>query len=212
LRKKVRDVATSWTTPKTLIESDTFKKTGRISDGLGDDRHLNTAVLSDNPAVWLSNRNFHQAHVDGNGTNVVNDPTVRPDPTKLCFPNLDGSVSNLTTTRGQTVANAGALGFPNILGEIDRTWTTTNRFGGSVQVASSERVFDHGNNFTLGVSIDRGLVQFSSTSELGTVSANQFPTVQGFGLFIDQPSGDVAPVGLAQRRSIPACTRPTPST
>jgi hypothetical protein len=31
---------------------------------------------------------------------------------------------------------------------------------------------------------------------LGTVNANQFPTVQGFGLFIDQPSGDVAPVGL----------------
>ena len=31
---------------------------------------------------------------------------------------------------------------------------------------------------------------------MGTVNANQFPTVQGFGLFIDQPSGDVAPVGL----------------
>ena len=141
-------------------------------------------------------RNFRQAHVDGNGTDVTNDPTACPDPTKLCFPNLDGSVSNLTTTRGQTVPNAGVLGFPSILGEIDRTWTTTNSFGGSVQVASSEQVFDHGNNFTLGLSIDRGLVQFSSTSELGTVNANQFPLVQGVGLFIDQPSGDVAPVGL----------------
>jgi opacity protein-like surface antigen len=48
----------------------------------------------------------------------------------------------------------------------------------------------------LGLSIDRGLVQFSSTSELGTVNANQFPTVQGVGLFIDQPSGDLAPAGL----------------
>ena len=157
-------------------------------------------------------RNFHQAHVDGNGTDVTNDPTVCPDPTMLCFPNLDGSVSNLTTTRGQPVPNAGALGDPNILGEIDRTWTTTNSFGGSVQVASSEQIFGHGNNFTLGLSIDRGLVQFSSTSELGTVNANQFPTVQGFGLFIDQPSGDVAPVGLGARRSTPACTRPTPLT
>jgi len=46
------------------------------------------------------------------------------------------------------------------------------------------------------MSIDRGLVQFSTTSELGTVNANQFPFVQGSGLFIDQPSGDVAPVGL----------------
>jgi iron complex outermembrane receptor protein len=46
------------------------------------------------------------------------------------------------------------------------------------------------------LSIDRGLVQFSSTSELGTVNVNQFPLVQGVGVFIDQPSGDVAPVGL----------------
>jgi iron complex outermembrane receptor protein len=65
-----------------------------------------------------------------------------------------------------------------------------------VQAASSEQIFGHGNNFTIGLSIDRGLVQFSSTSELGTVNANQFPLVQGVGLFIDQPSGDLAPVGL----------------
>ena len=75
-------------------------------------------------------RNFQQAHVDGNGTNATNDPTVCPDPTLLCFPNLDGTVSNLTTTRGQTVSNSGALGFPSVLGEIDRTWTNTNSFGG----------------------------------------------------------------------------------
>jgi iron complex outermembrane recepter protein len=141
-------------------------------------------------------RNFQQSHVDGNGTNASNDPTVCPDPTLLCFPNLDGTVSNLTTTRGQTVSNSGALGFPSVLGEIDRTWTTTNSFGGTVQAATSERIFGHNNNLTVGLSLDRGLVQFSTTSELGTVNANQFPTVQGFGFFINQPSGDVAPVGL----------------
>jgi iron complex outermembrane recepter protein len=141
-------------------------------------------------------RNFRQSHVDGNGTNASNDPTVCPDPTLLCFPNLDGSVSNLTTIRGQTVANAGALGFPSVLGEIDRTWTTTNSFGGTVQAATSERLFGHNNNLTMGLSVDRGLVQFSTTSELGTVNANQFPTVEGSGFFINQPSGDVAPVGL----------------
>ena len=141
-------------------------------------------------------RNYHQAHVDGNGTDASNNPTVCPDPTLLCFPNLDGTLSNLTTTRGQIVPNSGALGFPNILGEIDRTWTTTNSFGGSVQAASSDKVFGLENNFTMGLSVDRGLVQFASTSELGTVNADQFPTVVGSGLFIDQPSGDVAPVGL----------------
>ena len=141
-------------------------------------------------------RDYHQAHVDGNNTNAVNDPTVCPDPTLLCFPNLDGTVSNLTTTRVQTIPNSGALGFPNILAEIDRTWTATNSFGGSVQAASSEKVFGLENNFVIGLSVDRGLVQFATTSELGTDNAGQFPTVQGFGLFIDQPSGDVAPVGL----------------
>jgi hypothetical protein len=57
-------------------------------------------------------------------------------------------------------------------------------------------VFGHENNFTIGLSIDRGLVQFSTTSELGSDNANTFPTVVGSGFFINQPSGDVAPVGL----------------
>jgi iron complex outermembrane recepter protein len=137
-------------------------------------------------------RDFHQAHVDGNGTNAQN--TGCPDPTVLCFPNLNGTLSNLVTTTGQTVPASGLLG-TGVLGEIDRTWTTTNSFGGSAQAASSAKVFDHDNNFVVGMSLDRGLVQFSTTSELGTISGNP-PLVQGSGLFIDQPSGDVAPVGL----------------
>jgi iron complex outermembrane recepter protein len=138
-------------------------------------------------------RNFQQSHVDGNGTDAQNSGCA--DPTVLCFPNLDGTLSNLTTTRGQTVPATGVLG-TSVLGEIDRTWTTTNSFGGSLQAASSEKVFGHENNVTMGLSVDRGLVQFSTTSELGTANADQFPFVQGVGLFIDQPSGDVAPVGL----------------
>jgi iron complex outermembrane receptor protein len=138
-------------------------------------------------------RNFQQSHVDGNGTDAQNSGC--PNPAVLCFPTLSGALTNLVTTSGQTVPATGALG-SSILGEIDRTWTTTNSFGGSTQVASSAKLFDHGNNFVVGVSLDRGLVQFSTTSELGTVNANQFPTLQGFGFFINQPSGDVAPVGL----------------
>ena len=138
-------------------------------------------------------RNFNQAHVDANGTDAQN--TGCPNPAVLCFPNLNGTFSNLVTTNGQTAPATGLLG-SSILGEIDRTWTTTNSFGGSLQAASSAKLFGHDNNFVVGFSIDRGLVQFSTTSELGTINANQFPFVQGNGLFIDQPSGDVAPVGL----------------
>src|SRR3984957_11369350 len=137
-------------------------------------------------------RGFWQSHVDGNGT----DATPCPAPsTVLCFPNLDGSTSPLFTTGGQTVDATGILG-SSVLGEIDRTWTSTNSFGGTVQGASSEKIFGHDNNFVLGMSLDRGLVQFTTTSELGTINADQFPTVAGTGLYIDQPSGDVAPVRL----------------
>jgi len=138
-------------------------------------------------------RGFSQNHVDGNGTDAQN--TGCPDPTVLCFPNLDGTLVDLITTNGTTVPATGALA-TSILGEIDRTSTASTSFGGSFQVASSDKLFGHGNNVTVGVSIDRGLVHFSSTSELGTVNADQFPVVQGTGIFIDMPSGDVAPVGL----------------
>jgi iron complex outermembrane receptor protein len=138
-------------------------------------------------------RNYRQAHVDGNPTNAMNSGC--PDPNVLCYPNLDGSLSDLMTTRGQTVPASGTLG-TSFLGEIDRTWTTTNSLGGSAQASSAEKVFGHENNFTIGLSVDRGLVQFAETSELGTNNADQFPFTQGDGLFIDQPSGDNAPVGL----------------
>ena len=140
-------------------------------------------------------RDYWQSHVDGNNTSASNDPTVCPDPTLLCFPNLDRTYSNLITTSGSTVPNTGVLG-SSVLGEIDRTWTSTNSYGGTLQMASSERLFGHDNNFVVGMSVDRGLVHFTSTSELGTVNADQFPLVVGTGIFIDQPSGDLAPVRL----------------
>ena len=138
-------------------------------------------------------RAFRQSHVDGNATAAQNSGC--PDPAVLCFSNLNGTLSNLITTTGQTVPASGLLG-SSVLGEIDRTFTATNSFGGLAQAATAETLFGHGNNFVAGMSVDRGLVQFSSSSELGTINANQFPFVQGTGLFIDQPSGDVAPVGL----------------
>jgi iron complex outermembrane receptor protein len=138
-------------------------------------------------------RGFWQSHTDGNGTDAQNSGC--PDPTLLCFPDINGNLPPLTTIGGSTVPATGALG-SSVLGEIDRTWTSTNSFGGSLQAASSERLLGHDNNFAVGASVDRGLVQFTTTSELGTIDADQFPSVVGTGLFIDRPSGDVAPVRL----------------
>ena len=66
-------------------------------------------------------------------------PGDRPNPVLICFPNLDGTVVEPEDDRGQTVPNDRFPRHRSVLGEIDRTWTTTNSFGGSVQAASSEK-------------------------------------------------------------------------
>jgi iron complex outermembrane recepter protein len=152
-------------------------------------------------------RHYTEAHVDGNGTSTDNSASCGTTPSGtpvLCFDNPVGPPTPLVTTVGGNVPNSGVLcgsanpscTSPNTLGEIDRGWRTTNSFGGSVQVASSEQVFGHDNNFVIGTSVDRGLTQFTTTSELGTINANEFPNVYGDGIFIDNSSGGVAPVGL----------------
>jgi len=141
-------------------------------------------------------RGYWQRHVDGNGTEASN--TDCPDPDFLCFPNLDGTVSNLIGLNGLPVPATGVLA-TSVLGQIDRTSTATNGFGGTLQAATTAKVLDHDNRFVWGVSVDQGHVNFDTSSELGTINADQFPFVQGVGVFINQPSGDVAPVGLVSR-------------
>ena len=46
----------------------------------------------------------------------------------------------------------------------------------------------------MGMSLDRGLTNFTATSELGTIDQNLF--VQGTGVYINQPGDDIAPVNL----------------
>jgi iron complex outermembrane receptor protein len=139
-------------------------------------------------------RGFWQRHVDANTTDAQNNGC--PDPTFVCFPDLMGNLTNLTTTNGQPVPAAGPLAAPNVLGEIDRTWTTTNSYGGSLQATSTDKVAGHNNHLVIGTSVDRGHVQFTANSELGTINQDQFPFVYGTGVIIDQPSGDLAPVSL----------------
>jgi iron complex outermembrane recepter protein len=141
-------------------------------------------------------RGFWQKHVDGNATDAQNDGC--PDPAFLCFPDINGNLSNLTGLNGQPVPNAGVLA-NSVLGQIDRTSTATNSFGGSLQGATSEKIFGLNNRFVMGASIDNGRVNFGSISELGTVNQDQFPFVNGTGVYINQPAGDVAPVGLLSR-------------
>src|SRR5262249_23019501 len=84
---------------------------------------------------------------------------------------------------------------PNaFLGEIDRNWTQTNSFGGSLQATSTSKVWGHDNHVVVGASFDNGRTRFNGTSELGTIDQNFFVT--GTGVFIDQPAADITPVNL----------------
>src|SRR5262249_44850362 len=159
-----------------------------------------TASASLNPTDKLSlqgllyYRGCWQRHVDGNATRAQTDGC--PDPAFLCLPDLNGNLNPLISTNGQPVPAAGPLAAPNVLGEIDRTSTATNGYGGSVQATITEKVFGRDNHLVMGTTLDRGRVKFASTAELGVVNADQFPFVTGTGVIIDQPSGDVAPVSL----------------
>ena len=137
-------------------------------------------------------RGFWQHHVDGNPTNAQN--TGCPDPAFLCFPNLNGGLSNLIGFNGLPVPATPFLA-NSVLGEIDRSSTAANSFGGSFQAATTAKIFGHDNRFVIGASVDQGNVQYNVLSELGTINADQWPFVNGVGIFINQPSGDVAPVG-----------------
>jgi iron complex outermembrane recepter protein len=131
-------------------------------------------------------RGYWQAHVDGNGTDAQPcDPALLPG--QLCIGD-GGTPININYPVFNTLPASG------FLGELDRNWTSTYSFGGTVQATSTQKFLGHDNHFVMGMSLDRGLTNFTATSELGTIDQNLF--VQGTGVYIDQPGADIAPVNL----------------
>jgi iron complex outermembrane receptor protein len=131
-------------------------------------------------------RGFWQHHFDANTTSAQ----ICGDPTLLC---LGDGTTPLLGNNGVQLANF--LSPTGVLGEIDRTFTTANSFGGSAQATSTAKVVDHDNHVVVGASVDHGIVQFTGTSELGTIGSDLFVT--GTGVIINQANaGGVGPVGL----------------
>jgi iron complex outermembrane receptor protein len=132
-------------------------------------------------------RGFWQSHVDGNITEAR---ACDPDGALaglLCFNNPN---TPLLALGGVNIADA----FGPNLGQLDRTWTAANSYGGSVQGTGNGQVLGHDNHLVVGMSLDRGRVQFNGNSELGTIDQNLFVT--GTGVIIQQAAGDLAPVSL----------------
>ena len=132
-------------------------------------------------------RGFWQSHVDGNGTDAQPCDPAGVLAGQLC-------IGDGTTPINQNYPVIDKISPNAFLGEIDRNWTATNGFGGTAQATSSAKFLDHDNHFVAGVSVDRGLTQFTGNSELGTIDQNLFVT--GTGVYIDQPAADIRPVSL----------------
>src|SRR5215475_13748737 len=123
-------------------------------------------------------RGFWQSHNDGNGTNA----TSCDDGTNLCLNDTADPMAN-GVIKGVTTPNP----FGNaILGENDRNWVSTNTFGGTAQLASTNKVLEHDNHFIIGASVDHGYTQFTASSELGVMDP-QTLFIQGMGIFINNP-------------------------
>jgi iron complex outermembrane recepter protein len=160
--------------------------------------HLQLAFLQAN-AKWTPSdtfsvqansyfRSYRSAHVDGNGTNAQACDAGGPLGGQLC-------IGDGVTPLNQNAAVLNTLPANAALGEIDRNWTKSNSYGGSLQATSTSQLFGHDNHFVVGTSVDRGQTQFRTSAELGTVDQTFFVT--GTGVFIDQPAADDTPVNLA---------------
>lgn len=129
-------------------------------------------------------RSFRQAHLDGNAADVERCSNASSFPNKLCLQD-DGFPRPLPLTaafRDQFVIldqnnnpvpcapGAGNTCATVPYGTLDRTNTDTMTVGASAQATNDARLFDHGNRFTIGGSIDHSWSNFTSSSTLGFIN------------------------------------------
>jgi iron complex outermembrane recepter protein len=136
-------------------------------------------------------RQLWQQHIDGNSTDAQS-CTAAVLAGQLCIG--DGA-----TPLNQNMPVFDTFPPGTALGEIDRNWTASGSYGGTLQATSTGRLFDRDNHFVVGASYDRGNTQFTAGSELGTISGNLFVT--GTGVFIDQPLAGLTPVSLQSKNT-----------
>jgi iron complex outermembrane receptor protein len=152
-------------------------------------------MLSEN---WTLQGNFYarsykQAHLDGNGADVERCSNASSFPNRLCLED-DGFPRPSPVTpafRNQFVIldqnnnpipcppGAGNTCAPVPYGTLDRTNTDTVTVGASLQATSDAKLFDHGNRFAVGGSIDHSWTNFTSSSTLGIINPDLSVTTSG---------------------------------
>jgi iron complex outermembrane receptor protein len=123
-------------------------------------------------------RGFKQNHIDGNTSDFA--------------PCNDGS-GVLCDGNGNATSLPDIFGAAQ-LGSLDRTWTRSQRAGGTVQATSSEKIADRANQFIFGLSYDRGWTNFQAASEVGIINPNL--AVSGTGLIVNEPASGISSVAL----------------
>jgi iron complex outermembrane recepter protein len=138
-------------------------------------------------------RSFEQGHTDANDADLqkCSDNGLLIDPkfaNSLClnssnFPSdKKGNDFVILDRNGNPILFSESA----IYGTIDRVSIHATTFGMALQATDNDKFFGHQNYFTFGASVDRSLLSFSSTSQLGTI----FPDlVIGNGAF--PGSGDI---------------------
>ena len=178
-------------------------------------------------------RSFKQAHVDGNGADVERCSNASSFPNRLCLED-DGFPRPTPVTaafRNQFVIldqnnnpipcppGAGNTCAPVPYGTLDRTNTDSVTVGASLQATSDARLFDHGNRFAIGGSIDHSWTNFTSSSTLAFINPDLSITTtnpeafQASGRSFTRWATSDSSRSISTRRTIiSACSPPTRST
>ena len=153
-------------------------------------------------------RHYNQQHVDGNVSNSFPCPIGPPGtttPTGACFTNLDGNTILLHDANGTQIIVPDNL---TALGELDRTSLDSNGYGASLQAVDKDKLFEHGNQFLIGGSIDHANTSWKTNAQLGTFGPGFFvnsdlPFVGPFGDVCDlAPDGTCDPTATSDLSEI----------
>src|SRR5262245_30882076 len=177
----------SWSSVYTSPQ--TYKNQLAFLNATGSYRVSDTWTVKGNAYV----RSFRQLHVDGNVSEAQPCDPLGPSSGFLCFGDDFTPLIGLDGNQVRDILGGA------IAGSIDRTKTVAETVGGTIQAASSDKVFGRDNQFVVGASLDHGNVRFNASSELGTIGSDLFIT--GTGVIIAQPDGAVAPVDLKTRNT-----------
>ena len=180
------------TTPVELLQTNLAADYTTPQTNFNQAGYLNLTGRFDVSPTWTIDaiahyRAFSQQTQDGNPS--ANDVAACPgNPGLLC--NGDGSPTN--GSNNQQLTNP--FSASQIIGENDRTTTSTNTFGATLQATDTDKIFGMENRFTVGTSFDRSVTHFGSSAELGYV--NDAYQIIGSGQFLGTDNPQDGPVGL----------------